>query len=265
MPMPVNRKKIRTESRIHLFFRKHFPNVNAKPLFLFGNQKSGTTAIAALLAIYGRLPVTLDIGGFKLEEQDDLHACRLDIGQFIQRHKFEFSASIIKEPALTFLYDHLKNYFKLSKSVFIIRDPRDNTRSILNRVKVDGKAANNPDYCQMPPLWQRIVDNRWLGLDYDFFIDSLAARWNLAADVYLNHPDDFVLVKYEDFVKQKIETIETLARAFSMEKKTDITPYIDVQFQPAGMKSVQWKEFFGQENLNRIEEICKERMAIFNY
>jgi hypothetical protein len=40
---------------------------------------------------------------------------------------------------------------------------------------------------------------------------------------------------------------------------------VDVQYQPRGDRGVSWLEFFGRENLRRIEGICGGRMAQLGY
>ncbi|MDY7079447.1 MAG: sulfotransferase [Chloroflexota bacterium] len=245
--------------------QRAFPRVNKDAVFVFGNQKSGTTVIAALLSDLAELSSTLDIRTWAVEEQDLLHQGRLSFEDFVHKHRYEFSSELIKEPALTFLYDEVRRYFTLSKAVFVIRDPRDNIRSILNRVNRSGRKATIENLDELPEAWQRIVDNRWMGLEYDHYIDSMAARWNRAADVYLEHADEMILARYEDFVVDKVGTIEQLAQRLGLPQVNDVSAKVDIQYQPRGKREVSWEEFFGQENLERIERICSSRMKKLGY
>lgn len=238
---------------------------NERVVFVFGNQKSGTTAISALLSNLGKLSATLDIMTFTVEEQDMLHERRLLFKDFVKKHKKEFSNELIKEPALTFLYEEVKNCFTLSRGMFIIRDPRENIRSILNRVKVRGDMHKIDNFDKLPNAWQRIIDNRWMGMEYDHYIDSLAARWNRAANVYLEHADDMILVRYEDFMADKVGVIEQTAAKLGIEKRNDISGKVDIQYQPRGDRNISWLVFFGEENLKRITDICGEHMKHFGY
>lgn len=249
---------------VHMI-RGLFAEVNKQAIIVFGNQKSGTTAIAALLVELSGLSSTLDIRTWRVKEQDDLHTGHLLFEDFVNNHKHEFSKELIKEPALTLLYSDVARFFPNSKKVFIVRDPRDNIRSILNRVNRRGDKQAIENFEALPVAWQRIIDNRWLGLGHTHYIDSMAARWNHVTDVYLTHVDEMILVKYEDFLVDKVESISTLAYKLGLPQKNDIVSKVDIQYQPRGNQSVSWEDFFGLSNLERIERICGSRMALFDY
>ena len=239
------------------------PNRNA--IFVLGNQKSGTSVIAALLSFYGGVDVTLDIVHITSRELEKLVNKKLSMRKFIKRHSWEFSRRIIKEPWLTLFYDELREIYPKNKFVFIIRDPRDNIRSILNRLSIPGNLKNLPQQIKIPPLWLKILDNRWLGIPYEHYIESLAARWVKFADIYLNNSTDFELVRYEDFLTNKVDCIERLALNLGIEKKGEIVDKLNIQFQPKGDKNVSWIDFFGEENLKKIDKICYNQMVKFNY
>ena len=269
----IDRKSIKRLSRtvaregLKGFLRWLFPKINRQAIFIFGNEKSGTTAIAALLATYGGLTQTLDLPwrSSMVRDQDCLHSGKLSFDEFVEKYKFEFSSELIKEPALTFLYEQVAEVFTLSKAVFVVRDPRDNIRSILNRVKIPGNLERLTSMDTIKPAWQPVIDNRWLGLENEHYVNSLSARWNCAADVYFAHDDKLLLVRYEDFVADKIGTIERLAKALGISKVNDISDQLDVQYQPRGNRDVNLNEFFGLENMTRIEKICGSRMQRFGY
>jgi hypothetical protein len=250
---------------IHGIWRWLSPEINQQAVFIFGNQKSGTTAIAAILVAMTGLTATLDIHTWTVVEQDKLHLKTMTFEEFVQKHLWEFSADIIKEPGLTFLYDDVKRLFPFAQKVFIVRDPRDNIRSILNRVNRPGHTDTVRNFHEIPEAWQRILDNRWMGLDHEHFIDSLSARWNRSVDVFLDHQAEIFLLRYEDFVLNKAESIESLANLLEIQQVKDISGIVNVQYQPKGNRDVSWVDFFGKENLMRIERICGERMARFQY
>jgi len=245
-----------------------FAKVRPDPIILLGNQKSGTTAIAALLAEMTGLSATLDL---KKEMKDPVidrvKTGGLSMGEFVRRNKLDFSREIIKEPSLSPYYPELAAEFPRARFVMVIRDPRDNLRSILNRLKISGSLDDIPEgeRARISRAWELILDGRWLGLDGANYIDMLAQRWNAIADVYLDNADRMILLKYEDFSKDKVGELGRLARALGLEKKHDVSHRVDVQFQPAGDRGVRWDEFFGAENLSRIETICADRMARFGY
>jgi hypothetical protein len=45
----------------------------------------------------------------------------------------------------------------------------------------------------------------------------------------------------------------------------DIAPYVDVQYQTASDKHASLLEFFGEQNLSRINLICSGYMAPLQY
>jgi len=238
------------------------------PVFVLGNQKSGTTAIAALLAERVGASVTLDIlQGLMEPVESRLHAEAIPFAEFLRNNEDALSRDIVKEPRLTFLYDELAESFPESKFVFIVRDPRDNLRSILNRLVIPGhlRQLEMRHLEGVDPVWMRVLDGRWLGLEGDNYIEMLAARWNRAAEIYLAHSDRIALVRYEDFLEDKIGEITRLATRLGFEPIHDIADRIDVQYQPRGDREVSWPAFFGPENLARIERTCGDVMERFGY
>jgi len=232
-----------------------------------GNQKSGTTAIAALLAMSTLKAATLDIRGIYEPVQTMLHSGKLSFMQFVRRNKAAFSRTIIKEPNLTFLYSKLKAHFPQAHYVIIVRDPRDNIRSVLNRLNINGTkpVLRSEEMAALSPEWQLMLNGQWLGLTGDTYIEQLAARWNLAADTYLQHRNEILLVRYEDFVKEKANTVYQLATNLNLPRLADISDKVDTQYQPRGQHCVRWYDFFGADNLRRIERICGSQMEHFGY
>ncbi len=250
--------------------RRRFARPHPAPVIVLGNQKSGTTVIAALLAESAGCAVTLDIFfRFRRPVLARLLTGRDSLDRFIRRHPYWFSHPIIKEPSLTFFHDDLRRLFPSARFVFIVRDPRDNIRSILNRLRLPG---NLPD---LPPQalnalpanrgWRLILEGTLFGTRGDTYIDVLAQRWNRTADVAWQHCDTLTLIRYEDFLKDKAGTIERLARTVALEPLHDVTDKVDVQYQPRGDRDVSWIDFFGKENLRRIELLCAARMRRFDY
>lgn len=265
-------KNIARKARIHFarYRRKllnPFVSPNPNPLFVLGNQKSGTTAIAALLAYATKHTVTLDIEDMEGYTNLALHQGQLTFEEFIQRNRYDFSKQIIKEPWLTFYFEELQKFFPKSRYIFIIRNPKDNIRSILNRLNIPGNLETIPEeqWQKIKTVWQLILKGEWMGIPGQNYIETLAYRWNRAVDVYLKNKHDMILIKYEDFLKDKENCIIELAHSLKLPVVQGITHLTEKQFQPAGDQTVPLKHFFGEKNLNRIEAICGERMKIFNY
>jgi hypothetical protein len=242
--------------------------IHPAPIIVLGNQKSGTTAIAALLSEATGLSVTLD---FKKEFTDpEIYRIKtgdLTMAAFVKRNKLDFSHDIIKEPSLSVCYPELVSYFPDARFVMVIRDPRDNIRSILNRLKVPGTIdeLSGKYRSEITRAWELIIDGGWLGLDGANYIEMLARRWNYIAESYMKNADQIILLKYETFLIDKVGEISRLADTFGLDVRFDIAHRVDYQFQPAGDHNVSWADFYGPVNLARIESICREQMRTFGY
>ncbi|NJC26120.1 sulfotransferase [Neolewinella antarctica] len=243
--------------------------INSSPVIVLGNQKAGTSAIAALLAKATGGSYDIDLAGFRNPEYAALHAGAIDIKKVVQeRALIEFSKDIVKEPGLTFLYPQLKEAFPQARFVFIVRDPRANIRSTLNRLNIPGsKTAIDPiEYPQISPIWKSILMNEWgRGTPGGSHIVRSAERWQQAVDLCADDDSRMHLIRYEDFNRGKVDAIEELAERLGRPVMSDITPFVDVQFQPKGKKVNSYTNFFGEENLRWIENICNRGMKKFNY
>lgn len=256
-----------TLNHVRVRLREILRPLSLSPILVLGNQKTGTTAIAGLLAEHTGLTSTLDLPGMYEPTQTQLHDGSLSFDQFVARNRGDFARDIVKEPCLTFLYPQLRSRFPDSSIVFIIRDPRDNIRSILNRLSIPGDltSLSENEFESLTPEWKLIVDGSWMGLSGENYIDLLADRWRRAATVYLKHRASVRLVRFEDFLEDKVGTIAILAADLGLDSVCDISDRVDVQYQPRGNRDVSWSEFFGDENLQRIEETCHPVMKEFGY
>lgn len=244
--------------------------VHPSPVIVLGNQKSGTTAIAVLLAGLADCSVTLDIFfRFRRPVLRNLLCGAWSLEDFIRKYPFWFSTKIIKEPSLTFFYDDLRACFPNARFVFIIRDPRDNIRSILDRLKIPGNLSRLHDHhlASFPRNkgWRLILDGTLFKTAGETYIDTLARRWSCTAELAFENRENLVLVRYEDFVTRKVETITELAEAVGLTPARSIADRVDIQYQPRGHTDVAWADFFGEKNLQLIESVCLERMRDFGY
>ena len=240
--------------------------VNPEPIIVLGNQKAGTSAIAHLLANCCDLSKTVDIPELWppaivriLKGQDSLAA-------LAARHPRRFSRDLIKEPHLTFVAPQVTELWPRARCVFVVRDPRANIRSILNRLRIPGDLTDfDVDDSGVPDAWKPIFDPEIWGSDQRHYIGVLADRWRLAALAYLRQRERMVLVRYEDFMAAKVQVIESLAREVGLAAVRDISGSVDVQYQPQGDHSVPLERFFGDAHLRMIDEICHEEMRFFGY
>lgn len=240
--------------------------VHPAPIFILGHHKSGTTVIASLLAEISGQQVTLDMFNQidrKSYWRDKLFNRQLPFSDFVQAHKFYFSTCLNKAPNLTFFYDELRQCFPKATFIFVIRDPRDTIRSILNRLGIPG----NLDKLQSTEgiAWQSMIAGRNPDVIGDNYIERLANRWNLAADTYISHGEEISLIRYEDFVLDKSGAISNLASQVGLTPIHNIADKINIQYQPRSDRTISWPTFFGIDNLRRIEAICSDRMNYFGY
>jgi hypothetical protein len=252
----------------HHALRSAAARVHPRPIFVLGNQKSGTSAIAGLLARGCGLSVSLDM----LQETYFPTFHRVPAGEqsferYVRINRWEFSHAVVKEPNLTILYPWLAEAFPESPVVYVVRDPRDNIRSLLNAISVPGdlEKLEERHRGEMNAGWELVLDGRWLGIEGEHFIDALAARWVYCARVYRDNADSMHLCRYEDFEADKLGELDRLAELLGLRMVNDVTADLQRPFQPPGDRSVGWHDFFGPANLARIESICGEAMPSLGY
>jgi hypothetical protein len=258
------------QNAVRFYLLNRVCRINPAPLFVLGNQKSGTSAIGALLAQALQASLTLDLIVAPGHARDLLAAHRDSAGfaAFVRRRKYEFSKEVIKEPNLTLLQPRLREYFPGAGYVFVVRDPRDTIRSILDRLEVAGDLEDNPGLDHVRPrIWKLFFE---IGCPdperYAHYIDRLAWRWNSMVDIYCSSPEPMELVKYEDFVRDKAGVIHALAAKVGARGSLQELHHLDEQYQPPGRSRERSREdFFGPDNLQRIETICRERMELLEY
>jgi hypothetical protein len=256
--------------RLRELWRRQTAQIHPDPIFIFGNQKSGTSAIAALLGEATGLAYTIDIFCLYQGLEEKLLKGNSNFDEVIRLGRYYFSKPIIKDPGFTFFYDDIASRFPISKKAFVLRDPRHNIRSILNRLEIQGNLIDlsTENWCEIQkkfPGWFHIIEGslaQHKGKDY---IETLALRSKKALRIYIENQSHLIGIKYEDFQKNKTGEIENLAHKLGLKLINDITPIKDLQFQPKGQSSQPLVNFFGSQNLSKIERICAEEMSILGY
>ncbi len=217
---------------------------NIDPIVVLGNQKSGTSAIASLLSSATGLSCVIDIPEFWGRSFQQMHRHQQDIKSTVRKCHRAFRCRVIKEPNFTFLYPQLKSLLPRSKFVFVVRDPAENLRSIAERLTLSAEDLSNHIRVtdSFAEGWRGVFDDSYL---YRCDVERLtcgqilALRWRLAAQVYLQQPNDFFLIRYKDFVANKVSTIERLAGLLSQPVVNDISALVNVPFQAAGARKLQ--------------------------
>ncbi len=261
--------------RVRLFARARLRDladlrarVQPAPVIVLGHQKCGTSAIAALLGAISGRSVAIDLQR-EVERPtfQRLHGGELDLDRFIRANRLEFSREIVKEANLTPLHAELRRRFPESRFAFVIRDPRSNLRSILQRLSLPGRPgdADPAALARVSESWRLVLDGTWLGLEGDDYLAMLAARWQHFADIAAGARDELEILRYEDFLADKAGAIRDLAARLGLPHDRDISAGLDVQYQPRGDHSASLLDFFGAEGLARIERICARGMADFGY
>jgi hypothetical protein len=240
------------------------------PIFVLGTQKSGTTVIAASLAHVSGTSATIDIRrAIAYPEWKIL--LQYGIGSFenyLFRFRKEMSRGIIKEPGLTFFYPELREYFPLARFVMIQRHPYEVIRSTLDRLQIPGNIpeinVRDHSHLAQSPAWRINLDTSWLGHCPRNHVDALAFRWKLAARIYLKNPNEFLLVKYEDFLEDKVRVIRRLARDLGLARVQDIGQKVSEQFQNQGTRPASWTQYFGP-NLDLVKSVCSKEAGDLGY
>lgn len=245
-----------------------FVSPNEEPIIVLGHPRSGTTAIAGLLAEHSGRSATLDLWP-RLNRPDTLaavHSGRMSMDEFVHRFRAEFARDIVKDPHLTFLYPALARRFPRARFVMVMRDPRDTIRSVLDRLGLPGNLRDlDPAvYGEMRPLWAAILKGSWVEVE-GTYIERLAGGWSLGAGVYLEQPQAMELIRFEDFLADKAGAILELAARLGLEQRGRIENQLDRRFQPAGNRNVDWSEFFGRDNLAAIERITHDEARALGY
>jgi hypothetical protein len=245
-----------------------FVRVRDRPVLVLGNHKAGTSAIAGLLGALTGKTVALELRReLKRDRYRAVHEGRQPFARLVAHNKVDFSRMIIKENHFSTMPDRVTAYFPDSPVVMVTREPRDNIRSLLNRLRVPGNLDVIPEdlWRSVPDVWKLVLDGRWLGLRYEDYIEQLALRWNLIADSYLANSARWVLQRYEDFQADKLGQLTELAGAVGLTPRRDISSSLEFSFQPAGDRSVSWEDFYGERNLETIERICGPQMSRLGY
>ena len=246
------------------------PPAPAPPIFVLGNQKSGSTAIASLLAECIGGKASLDVLYQTRTRLADLLGQEDAVATLAQRRPKVFAADVVKDNDVIFLLPSLLAAFPDAQVVFVVRDPRDNIRSILNRVDLPGSQADltadqYDDLRERLPGWYPILTNAGMATGPRQYVEALADRWVRAAQAYVDAAEHLTLLRYEDFCADKRGSIEALARSLERPVVHDITGSQDRQFQPRGDREVTPAAFFGEDNLRRIEHTCRALMSRFGY
>ena len=233
-------------------------------LILTGNQKSGTTAIAALLGKVTKKKVMLDNEAFWYPMSSFIINNHLDfkkVAESALKEKYE----ILKEPNFCFFFDKVLDFFGDDcKYVFIVRDPRQNVRSLLERFQIPGNLSMDQMASRFPQISSSHIFTKDFNFGHPHYVGKLSERWLKAVMMFEKNRDHFHLVRYEDFLIDKAKFIKKLALDLNLISDGDITSDVDKQYQPKGKFQNKLELFYG-ENYDIIQQVCGNKMAYFGY
>lgn len=244
---------------------------HAVRIVVLGHQKSGTTVIAALLSMmlddeYSKDPLYfVDLGN---AQQVERLLMRPDLlRSVVSRHRRLFCRSVLKDPDLSFLVPQARAVFDNAKFLFVIRDPRTVIRSIADRLSLSKEdLCVTAENLSLPNRhWTLILSGALPPERGATVAEVLAHRWRRAAGEYLQNPGGFTLIKYEDFLQEKLETLRTGLTELGLRQKVDVAQWVDHQFQPKGKSTVATHERIGRGTWDSVTDICRRELIHFGY
>lgn len=230
-------------------------------LLLVGSESSGSTAIANLLFLGVPTLRFLEEGQnqWVWVAYQDIHRGRRQISDYPRLQLFD----AIKVPGFAMILRQFKEAFPNSRTVYIVRDPRDFVNSAIKTWKVGSVA----DLAQVS--WSR---EDWLGIRDTDPVVRLAKRWRAYLRNAMSIPD-VVFVRYEDFCADKSGTIEKLAATMEIPfdrervdslKNRQLSHSSVRDYKPTG--SGGWRVgILEPQHIEKIEMTCREEMSLWNY
>jgi hypothetical protein len=255
---------------VERFFKNlMFPKRNVRPVIITGNQKSGTSAIVSLLGLATNKTFIVDVFYRMGLYEEKLIEKNKSFRDFIQDSRCYLNYEIIKEPEFILFLDDLRGIYPDSTIVYIIRDPFENIRSILNRLDISSSEAQKLTSIDTPavrnsPLWNLLTSSQMPYQGENLF-EKLVNRWLFSISEFEKLPEDnVILVKYEDFKENKVEFIHTLATNLGFSIKNDFSSMLNYNFQPKGTSVVK-EEFFSKGQIEYINSKCGNEMQKYGY
>ena len=136
----------------------------------------------------------------------------------------------------------------------------------MRRCNIPGNEDNvSRDKSSLSPEWKNIVFNEWLGIKYENHIESLAKRWLYFYEIYKKNKDNITLIKYEDFLSDKIGFIENIAREINMPVRKNISGFVDIDFQPSRKTNDVNRFVLSEKNRKIVISVCSKALDELGY
>jgi len=242
-------------------------------VIVLGHQKSGTSAIGALMArlikhSYANDPLYWcdhGRGEYANRVVNDPGTLR----QVINSKRAYFFRYIVKDPDLTFVMEDLPYAFPNARLIFVVRDPRQVIRSIADRLNLSADTLSKP-FQATPDInrhWSLIlsgqlpiITNRNLAVS-----EVLARRWIKSVEMYLRNEGRVLMIRYEDFCAHKLDSLRQLIRQMNIRERGDISEWVNAEHQPKDNSQADLEIRLGLDSLVRIEKLCSNHMSKFQY
>jgi hypothetical protein len=249
------------------FFSSLKREKNTKVVVL-GHQKSGTTAIANLIAKAAKLSYANDpIYNTDKDSTRVLKYLYEDLSSFylhVEKNKSKFFHNVVKDPDFSFSFEAVKELYPHSKYLFVYRSPVDTIRSIFNRLGIDGrydeKSINSNMLRGGTKQWEYILNG--VGNDDFTVVERLSHRIKRSTEIYRENRNELILLKYEDFIVNKRAFIEGCCEVLQLPVKKNISSDVDTQFQPKGNAKTDTETFFGLKNFELVQSICGDSISV---
>lgn len=219
-------------------------------LFITGNQKSGTSAIASLLGRAASLPVSID---FQREMYDPkfhhVRAGKMSFQSFMRRNALDLNSGIVKEPNLAVLLPLLLREYPDEKVYVVTRHPLHNIRSICDRLgcRSDERAIEVAK--RQNPAWKIIASGQDLNCEGGSISEVLAQRWLAIYTEALSFRRDIKLIRYEDFVSDKQKFLDSMCNELELSSCAIKDQELSKQFQPRGRNADDLEGWFEPRDL----------------
>jgi len=260
---PIVRPPLCLALRLREACRNATSRVNPRLILLTAHPRSGTTAVAALLAKHCGLRAFTQTGRWTLADKE-IVASRLTMEEVITRNRYAFSFDIMSAADAGCFLPAMKAALPEMRIIVLVRDPRDMVCSVIERINdydVSSAEINDPDY--------RYLQTDWLGITEEDPLKKLALRWNKWLET-AKSVDGVVYRRYEDFLRNKPDFIAALADELGLPARHDISDDMNRQMSKHGRDvpirgAGRWRRMLPAEHARAIEDICKDGMLAFGY
>ncbi len=235
------------------------------PILVLGNQKTGSSAIAGLLAARTGSSMATDLSEAWTREFEFAND-RTKLVSFIDANRYYFRRTIVKENSLTLAASTLFAVIPNACGVFVVRHPVQNIRSILDRLDWPGDPRPIESLPDVPRTWQQVINVKPWGTEAADHISALAHRWRLTTEAVIRNRARGEVVRYEDFNDDKLGTIDHVANQLGLPNRLPVGHLLEHPFQPRGTRrGYKIDDVFSEEAVATIERICSDGMADLGY